>query len=302
MTSARNPELEADTRRFWAYAFAVRGTATPHVVPRVLVFGVIAALVTGLDQLTHRLQIAAEPIELSGAVVALILVLRTNSGYERWWEARKLWGGIVNQSRNLAISALRYGPDDPGWAREVTRWTAAFPHVMRASLRGERELPEVATLLGASEAVAVAAAEHMPSYVASRLAGLLELARRRGDLDGYAFLQVDAQRARLIDHLGGCERILRTPLAFAYAVKIRRFLVLYLVLLPFGIVASAAALTPLVTMFVAYPLLALEHIGTELQNPFAKRSLSHLPLDDICATIERDVLALAPAPALVGAR
>lgn len=302
MSRPRDDELELQTRRFWRYAVAVRGTATPHVLPRVLVFGVIAALITVLHERALPLEVALGPIELSGAVIALILVLRTNSGYERWWEARKLWGGIVNQSRNLAISAVRYGPDDPGWRRAVTRWTAAFPHVMRASLRGERDLPEVTALLGVAEAHAIARAGHMPSFVAARLAALLDRARRAGDLDGWAFLQVDAQRAQLIDHIGGCERILRTPLAFAYAVKVRRFIVLYLVLLPFGVVGPLGALTPLVTMFVAYPLLALDHIGTELQNPFSTSSLSHLPLDQICATIERNVTELAPAaPARAGA-
>jgi putative membrane protein len=299
----RNDALELQTRRFWRYAVAVRGTATPHVLPRVLVFGVIAALITVLHERAVPLEVALGPIELSGAVIALILVLRTNSGYDRWWEARKLWGGIVNQSRNLAISALCHGPDEPAWRRAVTRWTAAFPHVMRASLRDERDLPEVAALLGPAEAAAIARAGHMPSYVAARLAALLAEARRAGDLDGWAFQQVDAQRAELIDHLGGCERILRTPLAFAYAVKVRRFIVLYLVLLPFGLVGPLGWLTPLVTMFVAYPLLGLDHIGTELQNPFSTSSLSHLPLDQICATIERNVTGLvADVRALAGPR
>lgn len=286
--------LEAEPRRFWRYAFAVHGTATPHVLPRVLVFGVVGALITLLHHHVAPLEIGVGPVELSGAAIALILVLRTNSGYERWWEARKLWGGIVNQSRNLAIAALRYGPDDRAWGDAVARWTAVFPHVIRASLRGEPAPADAERLLGGSTAAALGSAEHMPSYVAARLADLLQQARHAGRLDDFAFLQVDAQRAQLVDHLGGCERILRTPLAFAYAVKVRRFIVLYLALLPFALVGPVGWLTPLVTMFVAYPLLGLDYIGTELQNPFSKHSLSHLPLDDICATIECDVMALAP--------
>lgn len=293
-------DLEAEPRRFWRYAFALRGTATPHVLPRVLVFGFVATLITLLHHHVAPIEIAVGPVELSGAVLALFLVLRTNSGYERWWEARKLWGGIVNQSRNLALSALRYGPVDPAWGDAVARWTAVLPHVIRASLRGEPAPADTERLLSAPEAAAIARADHMPMYVAARLAELLRQAREVGGLDDFAFLQVDAQRAQLVDHLGGCERILRTPLAFAYAVKVRRFIVLYLVLLPFALVGPVGWLTPLVTMFVAYPLLGLDHIGTELQNPFSERSLSHLPLESICATIERNVLALAPAP--IGAR
>ena len=98
------------------------------------------------------MSIEVGPHEVAGALLGLLLVLRTNAGYERWWEARKLWGGIVNQSRNLAMAALAYGPDDPAWREQIVRWTAAFAHVARASLRGERDVPELVALLGREEA------------------------------------------------------------------------------------------------------------------------------------------------------
>lgn len=290
-----------DTSRFWRYAFAFRGTASPHILPAVMVFGVIAFVVTALHGVSQRIAVAVGPIEVSGAVIALILVLRTNSGYERWWEGRKLWGGIVNQSRNLVVSGLAYGPDDPRWREALVRWTAAFPHAARRSLRSERDLPEIASLLGDDQAREVASAQHMPAFVALRLASLLREAREAGALDGFAFKQLDRERALLIDHIGACERILKTPLAFAYAATIRRFIVLYLVLVPFGLLESVGWLTPVVTMFVSYPILALDYIGTELQNPFSKRSLSHLPLDEITANIEANLFALLPAASVTTA-
>jgi putative membrane protein len=228
------------TSDFWRHAFAIRGTASPHVLPRVLVFGGLAALVTALIKAHPRLAIAVGPIEVSGAVIALILILRTNSGYERWWEGRKLWGGIVNQSRNVVISGLAYGPPDRSWRERLARWTAAFPHAARRSLRGERDAPELASLLGEEAAASVTSSQHVPAFVAAKIASVLREGRDDHDgLDGYAFLQVDRERALLVDHIGGCERILKTPLAFAYAVKIRRFIVLYLLLLPFGLVATS---------------------------------------------------------------
>lgn len=112
----------------------------------------------------------------------------------------------------------------------------------------------------------------------------------------FAFHQADRERMSLIDHMGACERILKTPLAFAYTVKIRRFLVMFLLLLPFALVQmlgdDEAFFVPVVTMIVAYPLLTLDQLGKELQNPFAKDRLSHLPLDEICETIEKNVMAL----------
>ena len=290
-----------DASAFWSEALAVRGSVSPFVEPRVLAFGAFSLLLTvvlvylrgawGLD-----LTMEVAPYEIAGAVLGLLLVLRTNAGNERWWEARRLWGGIVNQSRNLAIDAVAYGPDDPAWRDRVLRWTAAFAHVARASLRGEGLPPEAAELVGPEGAARLAAADHMPSGVALELARLLREAE--GRMDRFAFLQADRERALLIDHIGGCERILKTPLPFAFVVKIRQFIVLYLVSLPFGLMHELDNLwlVPVITMMVAYPLVSLDQIGVELQNPFSRRHLSHLPLDDISGTIQRNVLALGAAP------
>lgn len=111
-------------------------------------------------------------------------------------------------------------------------------------------------------------------------------------MDRIAFLAVDRERAQLIDHIGGCERILKTPLPLIHTIKLRRFIVLYLVWLPLAAVGELWWLPGLVTALVAYPLLGIDQIAVELENPFSSRNLSHLPLNDICETIERNLLAL----------
>jgi putative membrane protein len=142
-----------------------------------------------------------------------------------------------------------------------------------------------------------AAFAHAPSAVALGLGRLLHAAGPA--MGGFAFQQVDAERAALMDHLGGCERIVKTPLPLVYTIKVRRFILLYLVTLPLALMPQVdrAWLIPLLTMMVVYPLFSLDQIGAELQNPFAEAHLSHLPLDEICGTIERNVLALAALPA-----
>jgi putative membrane protein len=90
-----------------------------------------------------------------------------------------LWGGIVNQSRNVTISALAYGPDDAVWTEQFVKWAAVFPHVARCSLRGEKPSPEVAALIGENGSAQIAAAVHMPSFVALKLADLLREACER---------------------------------------------------------------------------------------------------------------------------
>jgi putative membrane protein len=283
-----------EPRRFWRDAFALRGSATPQVLRRVVQFGLIAAViyVYHVWPRTPPIVVEVAPYEFAGAALGLLLVLRTNAGYDRWWEGRKLWGGIVNQSRDLAIAALAYGPPDPRWRAALVRWTAAFGHVTRRSLRGERNMPEVAELLGDDQARQIAAAEHMPTFVNRTIADQLRQARDRHGLDSFAFLQIDRARATLLDHLGGCERILSAPLPRVYSIHIRRFIFLYLATLPLPLVDRIGWLTPLLTMFVAYPILALDQIGIELENPFSIRRMGHLPLDEITAKIETNLLAL----------
>lgn len=290
---------------FWRQAFALRGSVTPHVLPNVLIVGAVAATVALTAELVERrfgfkMGLPLACYEFTGAALGLLLVLRTNAGYDRWWEARKLWGGIVNQCRNLAISATAYGPSDPQWQVNMARWVAAFPHVAKASLRGESIPPAVAKLVGQKNAEDLEAADHMPSTVALHLAKHLRRALDSNSIDHFAFMQLDKERATLIDHVGACERIRKTPLALVYSIKIRRFIATFLLTLPFALLHEIEQtwLIPLITMLVAYPLLSLDQIGVELQNPFDTRNLSHLPLDEIAVTVQRNVCALAGASEL----
>jgi ion channel-forming bestrophin family protein len=281
-----------ERRDFWVEVFTFHGSVTPKVKSRVLLFGLFALLVAAA---VHHWAIvtglAVAPYEIVGVILALLLVLRTNSGYDRWYEGRKLWGGIVNQCRNLTLIGLSHGPKDLQWREQFVRWTAAFPHACRHSLRSERDLRDMEHILGKEATAQLAVAEHMPMFVARQLARMLREAIDSGTMDRFALIQAENERSQLIDHIGACERILKTPLATVFSIKIRRFLFIYLLALPFGLVDKTGLLSPVITMLVAYPLLALDEIGVELQNPFCRTRLSHLPLGDICTNIERNLLA-----------
>lgn len=280
-------------RDFWHEVFFWGSAVSPCIARRVMAFGLIATVVWYVGS-TASLVGPSEvaPYELIGAALAVLLMLRTNTGYDRWYEGRKLWGGIVNQTRNFAQIALAYGPRDRAWRADVVRWVAAFPHACRHSLRGDKDIDDLRRLAG-DDFAELQAAQHLPLFVSLRLSRLLRQAVDDNQLDQFAFMQAETQRALLIDHIGACERILKTPLAKALSVKVRRFLTLYLVALPFGIFDKADALTPLIVMLVSYPLLSLDQISVDLQNPFSVRRLSHLPLDEICANIQDNVTALA---------
>lgn len=285
-------ENPVEGHSFWRDALAWGPAITGQVFPRMALFGLYAAGVALLHRVLRWEGIAISHVQYTAGFLALLLVLRTNAGYERWWEARKLWGGIVNQSRNLVVSGLAYVRDDVPWRDGFVRWSAAFCHVARLSLRGERAAEDLERVLGADEAAHVLDAQHMPSYVARRIANLLREARDQGHLDGYAFLQVDRERARLIDHIGGCERILKTPMPRVHSIKLRRFILLYMLGLPFAMGTSVVELAVIATVLVAYPLFAIDRIAQELENPFSPFRQSHLPLDTICRTIEANLMAL----------
>jgi putative membrane protein len=282
-----------ERRDFWREVMSLSGSVTPYVMKRVIVFGAYGALVWWIANFTHvQTGLGVAPYEIIGVILTLVLVLRTNSGYDRWYEGRKLWGGIVNQSRNLAVIGATYGPDDANWRNSFLRWTAAFPHLARHLLRGERDLSDVSNLMSAEEIDQLERAEHPPLFSSMQIARMLHAARQSETMDGFAFMQADDQRAQLIDHIGACERIVATPLAKVVSIKVRHFIFLYLALLPVAIVDKSGMLTPFLTMLIAFPLLALDQIGIELENPFSVLRLSHLPLTQICDKIERNVMAL----------
>lgn len=309
-----NPPREAKPLpySYWSGTFLVRGSVLPRVLLDVIGFGLLASITVFVSQYASEryevnLTVPEGPYEVAGAILGLLLVLRLNAGYDRWWEARKLWGGIVNQSRNLAIAGLAYGPKDKHWRLQFIKWVAVFPHVTRRSLRGETSLPELSKLLTKDQITWLVANTHMPGAVSREIALMLAEGRDKG-MDGYAFLEAEKQRALLIDHLGGCERILKTPLARSGAIQVRQFIFILLALLPFTLLrdfegtlfaavlgaseAHRVWLVPLCIMLLAYMLLALDRIGMELQNPFDRQRIDFLPLDSICTTIEKNLLEL----------
>lgn len=284
---------------FWREAIALQGSITVHVLPSIISFGFLASIVCCVAWLMQRLfdvtfNLDISPFGFAGAVLGILLVIRLNAGYDRWWEARTIWGGIVNQSRNLVISSMSYGPHDSEWRENLVRWTAAFPHVARQSLRGEKSSLEVENLVGSDDAAQLQTVDHMPNFVAWKLSELLGDAKERLGMDGFAFIQIDRERALLVNYIGACERILATPLPRIYSITIRRFILLFLLMLPMALVHLVEVMwfIPLITMLVAYPLLTLDQIGVELENPFLASNLSHLPLDDISANIERNLFAI----------
>jgi putative membrane protein len=279
---------------FLVGALAWHGSVSPRILKTVLIAVFYSLILAIIDMYYHELpHLSVTPFEYTGAVLGLVLVFRTNAGYDRWWEARRLWGSIVNQSRNSFIIITNYGNNNPQWQRAMNKWLISFSFATKESLRGQKNFNDIADILSEDEINELKNAANAPLFVANKIAALLNQAHEQHIMDKLLLIELEKHRGLLIDCLGGCERILKTPMPLVYAIKVRRFILTYLLLLPFSLIDQIGLMSAIVVGLVAYPLLSLDRIGLELQNPFVKKSLSHLPLETICQTIKSNALAIS---------
>lgn len=284
---------QVEAKEFFRGALMWRGSITPRVLPTLLLMSCYPLLLIVLDRYWQPLpHLDVTPFEYTGVVLGLVLVFRTNAGHERWWEARKLWGGINNQTRNLVIVALNYGPLDESWRKELAKWAISFSFAAKESLRSGNNFENLNDLLNSRDIQELTTSIHKPLFIANKISALIKQERIEDRIDGFAFHIMESQRILLVDYIGGCERILKTPMPLVYAIKTRRFILIFLLLLPFSLIEKAGFNSVFIFFLVAYPLLSLDRIGIELQNPFDIKSLSHLPLDSICETIKTQCLAI----------
>ncbi|WLD10190.1 bestrophin family protein [Planctellipticum variicoloris] len=285
-----------DPHRWTDHLFDVEGSMVREILGRVSLCVLWSVIVVSLHMLLPEgwfdLAVPETAHALIGAALGLLLVFRTNASYDRFWEGRKFWGGIVNETRNLARLSSTWIVGRPDLARQILLWTIAFPWSAMYRLRGSRELGNLRDELPPDQVAAVVAADHVPLAVARRITALIEDARADGAISDIQQSQIDQNVQLLIDYLGGCERIRSTPLPFAYAVHLRRALMAYCFTLPLALVSQFGWDTIIVTLLLAYVLFGIEEIGVEIEDPFGTDD-NDLPLDEICRNIEgnlRDIL------------
>lgn len=282
--------------------FSHRGGLARGVPTRVLIFGAIALAIWVVDRffaVPLRLPIGFH--EVAGIVIGLILAFRTNTAYARFWEGRTLWGGIVNASRNLARIVRHHAGLDADESRDFNAWIVVFAHATRCRLRGLEDVPEAEAFLSPDDYPRLRAAPHPALFCTEELSQCINNLVDRRALDPLLAGVAERQLATLVDCLGGCERISRTPTPLPYILLMQRSAVLYLGSLPMGLLSRLDWLTPVVTMAVAYLVLMIETVGNELDDPFGTDP-PDIPLDRICATIAFDLLGQGKQPAVTPQR
>lgn len=283
-------------RRTWIRTI-LSGMVLPRIWRRVLAVAALSVGTTILYRSIPALHISLTntPFVLIGLPLGVFLGFRNTSAYDRFWEARKLWGSLVNTSRSLTRQVLTLvGPlDAEGATLEEVRafreryvhTVIVYVHALRMHLRGEDPQPPTEHRL-ATDALERAAAEpNVPLAILQELGELLREARKRAWISELHVPIVEGSLVGLTDVQGACERIKGTPIPFSYTVLMHRIVAVYCLLLPFGVADSVGWATPVVVLFVSYALFGLDAIGEEIEQPFGTDT-NDLPLSAISRTIE----------------
>ncbi len=216
-----------------------------------------------------------------GFVISLLLVFRTNTAYERWWEGRRIWGSLTNSSRNLAIkvNAIIKDVEDKVFFKNMI---PAYAFALKDFLQEKVENHELVNN------IKIDFEKHVPNQIASAMYERFNNINHNIDLSTGQFLAINEELKAFTDICGGCERIKNTPIPFTYSVFIKKFIFFYVMTLPFGWVFSLAYFTIPVVVLILYALASLEIIAEEIENPFGNDA-NDLPLQQICENIQKHV-------------
>jgi putative membrane protein len=275
--------------------FIWHGSVLQSILPQLLIMLLVSvlALLTHGQIMGEKVPLDTAPFTLVGVSLAIFLAFRNNASYDRYWEARKSWGLLLTAARSLTTQITSYAPqDDADFPRELfVNRVIALVYALKHQLRGTEAGPDLRRYLSVQECAEIGAKHYQPVVLLQKLRASLGEMERQGKLPANVLWMCDQQLNELSAVIATCERIANTPLPFAYSVLLHRTVYIYCFLLPFGLVDSIGAATPLIAVFVSYTLIALEAIASEISDPFGTLP-NNLPLDALTLTIERSVLEL----------
>jgi len=225
---------------------------------------------------------------LTGFIISLLLVFRTNTAYDRWWEGRKQWGALVNVSRNFALKLNAFIPKSEERRRsELADMTAVYATILKDHLRDVPE-KEIKENLPSHVRQKREAYQHIPNSLAHQMQlGLMEI-YQKGEISEAAYLALMQDLNKFTDICGACERIKKTPIPYTYNMFIKKFIFIYIISMPFAFVSTFGFYCIGVTVFTFYALASLEMIAEEIEDPFGLDS-NDLPTTKLSKTISLNV-------------
>ncbi|WP_423681870.1 MULTISPECIES: bestrophin family protein [unclassified Undibacterium] len=290
----------------------LRGSVLPRILPALTINILIATLVTLShgDLFKLKITLTTIPFTLIGLPLSIFLGFRNNTAYDRFWEARKLWGELLIKSRNLSrqcqsliaypVTALASNGLNDIRVRMIYR-AIAFSYALKNLLR---DLPgeDMPQWLTPEEVRLLQTSQNKPDFLINRMALDLQQSMNEKRIDPCLAANIDTTLSAFTSAAAACERIKNTPIPFSYSLLLHRTAYIYCFLLPFGLVDSIGFMTPFVVAIVAYTFFGLDALGDEIEEPFGLDA-NDLPLDAICRAIEIDLLEAIqhqplPAPML----
>lgn len=224
---------------------------------------------------------------LIGFVLSLLLVFRTNTAYDRWWEGRKLWGQLVNTSRNAATKVEVMIPDQDAKKR-LKKLLTVFPIVLKDHL-----LKKITQDYSVGIEDEGKERVHHPSFVVGKMYAEVKALLEKGKISHEEFLSLDKELSQLLEITGACERIKNTPIPFSYSIFIKKFIFIYCFTLPVGLVPDFHYGSVPFSMFIFYVLVSIEILAEEIEDPFGDDE-NDLPMTEIAGNIKKSIGEIIP--------
>ena len=260
-----------------------------QLIPMMITIGLYSYVVAYLEieywQLSEQSHVKNITIMhgMLGFVISLLLVFRTNTAYDRWWEGRKHWGALVNNSRNLAIklSVILKEEQDKSFFKRII---PAYASVLQKHLSDE----DTAKMLFDGIDLEIDHHKHRPNQVAKMLFRKIHELHLNGTISGDQLIIINNEIQSFTDICGACERIKNTPIPYSYSSFIKKFIFFYIMTLPFGYVFNLGYYVIPVVVFIFYVLASLELIAEEIEDPFGNDA-NDLPTEKLASNIKKHV-------------
>lgn len=261
-----------------------------RLIPSIFSIGVYSAAIVAAELHFFHIETKNPTVmhSILGFVLSMLLVFRTNSAYDRWWEGRKLWGGFVNNSRNLALKLSAYIPKEYSKEREELKHLisnyvfAAKNHLRDKYVQDEFTVTENLSL------AAFADAKHKPNVIAKNLYQKINQLHQQKILTNEHIIVLNDELRSFTDNCGACERIRNTPIPYSYNIFLKKMIFLYIITLPIFFGSEFKYTTVPIAMIVLYVFASIELIAEEIEDPFGEDD-NDLPTDDICNRIKNNL-------------
>ena len=276
----------------WSLLLMIKGALLRKLIPGMLIIGSISVFLCYLHmekKISFLVMSNALPGYM-GAALGLLLVFRNNTAYEKWWEARKEVGGLVNVSRNIAISINGFLDKGNPEKHKIANLVASFAFVMKGHLRNNVKMQEV-HILEHEDYKIVEKSEHKPTAIANIIMSKIEALWKNKHVSDVQQIVLVNQVTTMVDIVGKCERIKNTPIPIAYAFLLKFFIIVYVMILPFGLLDELRWWSVPLSLILYYIMMSIVITAEEIEDPFG-HDLNDLPMDEIAVNIRKNIMEI----------